>query len=70
MKILKAVVSLVLSLKGIDRQTDFSTHRHIFIRLGWQIKIFKVKLRWKIKIFSEGFVEQAGKMYPSPVLRF
>ena len=36
------------------------------IRLGWPIKIFKVRLGWPT-IFFEGLVEQAGRMYPSPV---
>ena len=36
------------------------------VRLGWPIKIFKVRLGWPT-IFFEGFVEQAGRMYSSPV---
>ena len=29
---------------------DLPTHKHIFIRLGWPIKISKVRLGWPIKI--------------------
>ena len=34
------------------------------VRLGWSIKIIKVRLGWPT-IFFEGLVEQAGRMYPS-----
>ena len=37
------------------------------VRLGWPIKIFKVRLGWPTIFFFEGFVEQAGRMYSSPV---